>query len=65
MAQEGAEALPAHIVIVTGKSRSKEDDAGTAAKETIVSILGAYNSPFQVETPLKTGCAQRHGDWLV
>ena len=49
VAQEGAEALPARIVIVTGKSRSKEDDAGTAAKEAIVSILGACNSPFQVE----------------
>ena len=50
MAQEGADALPARIVIVTGKSRSKEDEAGTAAKEAIVSILGACNSPFQVQT---------------
>lgn len=54
MAQEGAEALPARIVIVTGKSRSKEDDAGTAAKEAIVSILAACNSPFQVGTPHPT-----------
>ncbi len=50
VAQEGAEALPSRIVIVTGKSRSKEDDAGTAAKEAIVLILGACNSPFQVQT---------------
>lgn len=48
VAQEGANVLPARIVIVTGKSRSKEDDAGTAAKEAIVSILSACNSPFQV-----------------
>ena len=58
MAQEGADALPSRIVIVTGKSRSKEDDAGTAAKEAIVSILGACNSPFQVQASHRA-CARR------
>ena len=57
VAQEGADALPARIVIVTGKSRSKEDDAGTAAKEAIVAILGACNSPFQVGRPHRA-CAR-------
>lgn len=50
IAQEGADALPARIVIVTGKNRSKEDEAGTAAKEAVVEVLGACQSPFQVST---------------
>ena len=48
MAQEGADALPGRVVIVTGKSRSKEDEAGTAAKEAVVAVLSAARSPFQV-----------------
>ena len=49
MAQEGADALPGRVVIVTGKSRSKEDEAGTAAKEAVVAVLSAARSPFQVK----------------
>ena len=47
--QEGADALPGRVVIVTGKSRSKEDEAGTAAKEAVVAVLSAARSPFQVK----------------
>ena len=49
--QEGAEALPARVVIVTGKSRSKEEEAGTAAKEAVMAVLSACRSPFQVQHP--------------
>ena len=47
--QEGADALPARVVIVTGKSRSKEEEAGTAAKEAVMAVLSACRSPFQVQ----------------
>ena len=50
--QEGAEALPARVVIVTGKSRSKEEEAGTAAKEAVMAVLSACRSPFQVQHPV-------------
>ena len=49
--QEGAEALPARVVIVTGKSRSKEEEAGMAAKEAVMAVLSACRSPFQVAHP--------------
>ena len=63
--QEGAEALPARVVIVTGKSRSKEEEAGTAAKEAVMAVLSACRSPFQVRHPMPllhtaSVCSQCH-----